>query len=178
MPLMSNISRQTAARMKQLERLLFLQGYRCFFCGETIQSGEASIEHLVATSNGGAKDDENCVVCCKAVNTALGHLSVKAKLLAVLNHRGAFTCPLPVESVASSTKETDDDRVAIVVADLHKRGSARPRRVTTLKNTINAAFQMSLSEVELEALLARLLANGYVIVEDTKVSYALPAPSA
>jgi hypothetical protein len=54
----------------------------------------------------------------------------------------------------------------------------RPRRVTTLKNTMNAAFQMSLSEVELEALLARLRANGYVVVEDTKVSYALPSPSA
>jgi len=98
--------------------------------------------------------------------------------MAVLNHRGGFACPMPVESVAASTEETDDDRVAIVVADLQKRGSARLRRVTTLKNTMNAAFQMSLSEVELEALLARLLANGYVIVEDTKVSYALPAPSA
>jgi len=43
---------------------------------------------------------------------------------------------------------------------------------------MNAAFQMSLSEVELEALLARLRANGYVVVEDTKVSYALPSPSA
>jgi len=175
---MSNIRRRPATGMKQLERLLFLQGSRCFFCGETIPTGEASIEHLVATSNGGAKDDENCVVCCKAVNTALGHLSVKAKLLAVLNHRGGFACPMPVESIASSTEKTNDDRVAIVVADLHKRGSARPRRVTTLKNTMNAAFQMSLSEVELEALLARLLANGYVVVEDTKVSYALPAPSA
>jgi len=110
--------------MKQLERLLFLQGSRCFFCGETIPTGEASIEHLVATSNGGAKDDENCVVCCKAVNTALGHLSVKAKLLAVLNHRGGFACPMPVESIASSTEKTNDDRVAIVVADLHKRGSS------------------------------------------------------
>ena len=115
---------------------------------------------------------------CKAVNTALGHLFVKAKLLAVLNHRGGFACPMPVESIASSTEKTNDDRVAIVVADLHKRGSARPRRVTTLKNTMNAAFQMSLSEVELEVLLARLLANGYVVVEDTKVSYALPSPSA
>ena len=54
MPLMSNVRRQTATGMKQLERLLFLQGSRCFFCGETIPIGEASIEHLVATSNGGA----------------------------------------------------------------------------------------------------------------------------
>jgi len=163
--------------MKQLERLLFLQGHRCFFCGRAIPDGEASIEHLVATSNGGPKDDENCVVCCKAVNTALGHLSVKAKLQAVLNHHGGFACPVSVESDATST-EPNFSRVAVVVADLHKRGSARPRRVTTLKNTMNAAFQMSLSEAELDLLLTQLQAKGYVVVEETKVSYALPAPDA
>jgi hypothetical protein len=134
--------------MKQLERLLFLQGHRCFFCAQAIPAGEASIEHLVATSNGGTKDDENCVVCCKAVNTALGHLSVKAKIQAVLNHRGSFSCPASFDYPGTATLESKDDRVAVVVADLHKRGSARPRRVTTLKNTMNAAFQMSLSEPE------------------------------
>ena len=161
--------------MKQLERLLFLQGNRCFFCGQRIPDGEASIEHLVASANGGAKDDENCVVCCKAVNMALGHLSVKAKLQAVLNHRGKFACPISFESLAASTEKSTVDRVAVVIADLHKRGSARPRRVTTLKNTMNAAFQMSLSEAELDALLGQLRAKGFIVTEDTKVSYALPA---
>ena len=164
--------------MKQLERLLFLQGHRCFFCGQTIPPGEASIEHLVATSNGGAKDDENCVVCCKSVNIALGHLSVKAKIQAVLNHRGGFACPMSTESHVPSTLEPRDDRVALVLADLQKRGSARPRRVTTLKNTMNSVFQMSLSDVELDVLLTQLQANGYVTIEDTKVSYALPAHGA
>jgi hypothetical protein len=160
--------------MKQLERLLFLQGHRCFFCGQAIPTGEASIEHLVASSNGGAKDDENCVVCCKSVNAALGHLSVKAKMQAVLNHRGGFSCPMSLGGLATAAVEPEDDRVAVVVADLHKRGSARPRRVTTLKNTMNAAFQMSLSEAELDFLLAQLQARRYVVIEDTKVSYALP----
>ena len=164
--------------MKQLERLLFLQGHRCFFCGHSIPAGEASVEHLVATSNGGAKEDENCVVCCKSINIALGHLSVKAKLQVVLNHRGSFACPMSIASPATSIVEPRDDRVGVVVADLQKRGSARPRRVVTLRNTINSAFQMSLSETELDVLLAHLQAKGYVTVEDTKVSYALPAHGA
>jgi hypothetical protein len=164
--------------MKQLERLLFLQGQRCFFCGQVIPDGEASIEHLVATANGGAKDDENCVVCCKSVNTALGHLSVKSKFQAVLNHRGKFTCPISVEHFDALAVAPEDGRFAIVVADLRKRGTARPRRVTTLKNTLNAAFQMSLSEADLDALLAQLVAKGYVVIEDTKVSYALPTHGA
>jgi len=164
--------------MKQLDRLLFLQGQRCFFCRQGIPAGEASIEHLVATANGGANIDENCVVCCKAVNIALGHLSVKAKLQAVLNHRGGFSCPMSLDATANPTVEPRMDRLAIVLADLHKRGSARPRRVATLKNTINAAFQMSLSTDELDAIVAQLKARRYVIIEDTKVSYALPAPPA
>jgi len=129
-------------------------------------------------ANGGAKVDENCVVCCKAVNIALGHLSVKAKMQAVLNHRGGFSCPMAREASAISMVEPEMVRLAVVLADLHKRGSARPRRVATLKNTINASFQMKLSAAELDAIVAQLQAKRYVIVEDTKVSYSLPVPGA
>ena len=164
--------------MKQLERLLFLQGQRCFFCGQAIPAGEASVEHLVAISNGGAKDDENCVVCCKSANTALDHLSVKAKLQAVLNHRGVFVCPMSLGDSGDAIAKPRDERLAVVVADLRKRGSARPSRVATLKNTMNSAFQMSLSDSELDVLLKQLTSTGYVIVDDTKVSYAMPAEGA
>ena len=167
--------------MKQLERLYFLQGQRCFFCGQPIPPGEASVEHLVASSNGGAKEDENCVVCCKTVNLALGHLSMKAKLQAVLNQRGGFQCPasfanLEVSPMQSLAPKPNGHSVGLVVADLLKRGSARPRCVSTLKNTMNAVFKMSLTDTELDLLLADLVAKRYVIVEDTKVSYALPTP--
>jgi hypothetical protein len=168
--------------MKQLERLLFLQGHRCFFCGEAIPEGEASIEHLVATSLGGAKSDENCIVCCKAVNAALGNTSVKAKLQAVLNQRGRFVCPASTDPQTAPSETGFSDslkaRVTLVVGDLRKRGTARPRRIATLKNTMNAAFQMKLSEEELDALLVELKSKGYVAVDDEKVSYALPAAGA
>ncbi len=164
--------------MKQLERLLFLQGHRCFFCAQAIPKGHASVEHLVATSNGGVNDDENCVVCCKALNAALGHLSVKAKLQVVLNQRGILSCPMPAEGFAVPSKEPGDDRVAVVVADLRKRGSARPRRITTLKNTLNAAFRMTLSDAEVDAVLSGLVAKGYLVIDDMKVTYALPAAGA
>lgn len=166
--------------MKQLERLLFLQGNRCFFCGDSIPDGEASVEHLVATSNGGAKEDENCVVCCKAVNAALGNLPIKAKLQAILNQRSRFICPKQSaqsedQSNGSAESGAQPERIALVVADLQKRGSSRPRRVATLKNTMNSVFQMSLSDAQLDALLSNLQSSGYVVVEDTNVSYALPA---
>jgi len=168
--------------MKQLERLLYLQGNRCFFCAQAIPTGEASVEHLVAAANGGAKDDENCVVCCKALNAALGHLSVKAKLQVVLNQRGSFLCPASGDdrgllSLSTNPPDQKSARIAQIVADLRKRGSARPRRVPTLKNTMNSLFQMSLSDAELDALFAELKARGHVTVQEGKVSYLL-VPSA
>ncbi len=165
--------------MKQLDRLLFLQGGRCFFCDEHIPEGEASVEHLVASANGGAKDDENCVVCCRSVNLALGSLSIKFKIQAILNHRGNFKCPAR-QSQPGDSKPSDDqpqsllDRINLVVTDLIKRGPARPRKIATLKNTINALFHMGLTELQVEEVLSALQSRGYVAVENTKVSYTLP----
>ena len=165
--------------MKQLERLLFLQGGRCFFCAEAIPAGEASIEHLVAAANGGLKDDQNCVACCKTVNAALGSLSIKAKLQAILNQRGRFACPASGAADGHGSCITPvhapPDRVAMVIADLVKRGPSRPRRVATLKNTMNSVFHMTLSESELDELATQLKSLGHIIIEDKKVSYALPA---
>ncbi|HVK56456.1 MAG TPA: hypothetical protein VM532_15695 [Burkholderiales bacterium] len=165
--------------MKQLERLLFLQGNRCFFCLREIQAGEASVEHLVAISNGGSKDDENCVVCCKAINVALGNLSIKAKFQAIVNHRGAVTCPMASLAEPLATSETqpqhqESDRIALVVAKLLKLGPNKPRRVSTLKNTMNSVFQKQLSKQELASLLTALESMGYVTAQETKITYALP----
>lgn len=165
--------------MKQLDRLLFLQGGRCFFCNEYIPEGQASVEHLVASANGGANDDGNCVVCCKSINLALGSLPIKSKIQAILSHRGTFRCPVrPSQQATAGSVNAEThlllDRMNSVVADLVKRGSARPRRVATLKNTINALFQMGLTEVQIDELLTALQSRGYVAIDDTKVSYALP----
>ena len=123
--------------MKQLERLLFLQGQRCFFCQQPIPNGEASVEHLLASANGGGNGDENCVACCKAVNSALGSLSIKEKLQVVLNQRGSFTCPRTQKAssaAGAAPSNFDEERITAVLDDLQRRGSARPRKVGTLQN--------------------------------------------
>ena len=168
--------------MKQLERLLFLQGNRCFFCAGEVPVGEASVEHLLATSNGGLKEDANCVVCCKAVNAALGNLSVKEKFQAVLNQRARFVCPRPSGSaVAEESRAVTHEEVAgkidLVVAYLQKHSQSRPGRVAALKNTMNSVFQKTLTEPELDILVSNLQSLGYIIVEGTKVTYALPIGS-
>ncbi len=78
---------------KSIDRLLFAQGGLCFFCQRTLSPAEASVEHLVATANGGRNDPDNTVACCKALNALLGHMSLKEKLRVVLNQKGEFRCP-------------------------------------------------------------------------------------
>jgi hypothetical protein len=166
--------------MKQLDRLLFFQGNRCFFCEQPIPEGEASVEHLVASSNGGCNDDDNCVACCKSINVAFGNRPYKEKLRALISHRGLFTCPTnssrKVETIPSLSTPVFDLKahLSAIVADLQKRGESRPKKLTTLHNTIASAFQKKLSEDQLSTLLTHLVAVGYIVVNESSVTYNLP----
>jgi hypothetical protein len=164
--------------VKPIDRLLFAQGGMCFFCQHPLSAAEASVEHLVATSNGGTNAADNCVACCKALNALMGNMSLKEKIQVILNQRGQFKCPNGAASarVANSVDpQAIHERVALVLADLRKRGAARPRTVKTLTNTVNALFQKQLTELELASLLDRLQVDGVVSVKGTKISYELPA---
>ena len=66
------------------------------------------------------------------------------------------------------------DRIALIVADLNKRGAARPRTLATLTSTVGALFLKQLSPDEISALLTALQERGYVSVAGNKVSYSLP----
>ena len=137
------------------------------------------MEHLVATSNGGSNDDENCVACCKMINQVFGNLSIKSKLRVVVDHRGAFACP-GKGSVASKVVHTPElhanpiEHLTAVVEDLRKRGTTRPRRTSTLKNALKSIPKIKLSKDDIELLVAALVSKGYITVQNTKVTYTLP----
>jgi hypothetical protein len=169
---------------KQLDRLTFAQGGLCFFCKQPLPKAEASVEHLVASANGGNNNDENCVVCCKAVNSLLGSMSLKEKLQVVLNQKGNFKCPNDISSNKAAEKskakpaatpalKADDARFDMVVANLKQRGHARPRKLKTLTSTVSALFPKGIAETELNALLHKLQATGKVTITDSNVTYAL-----
>lgn len=85
--------RHTRIMATHLDRLLFAQGNHCFFCNAKLDKLNASVEHLVASANGGKSDDGNCVACCKTLNQLLGAKSIKDKIQVILNQRGEFHCP-------------------------------------------------------------------------------------
>lgn len=175
-----------------LDRLLFAQGGQCFFCRKALPKAEASVEHLVASANGGLNDDGNCVACCKALNHLLGAKSIKEKMQIILNQRGNFQCPgnIPTQlpTVASPTPPaptsspkpiTGNGNIAaidLVLADLKKRGASRPRKVSTLSSTVKALLkqqQKPNTDAEVAKLIAELQRRGKVVVTDTNVTYKL-----
>lgn len=79
--------------MKLLDRLIFEQGGRCFFCHKQIPKSHASVEHLVSKSAGGTDEAGNVVVCCKTLNGLFGSKSIKDKIKICINQEGGFQCP-------------------------------------------------------------------------------------
>ena len=161
--------------MKQLQRLLILQGHKCFFCGHRIPDGQASVEHLHALSNDGKKSDDNSVVCCKDVNTALGNLSVKKKFEVVLSNKGASACFAPVfpaldvkpeEKIGTKAKKL----LPKVRKNLLGRGTARPKTVAKLKNSLTTTFKKASPKV-IDAVMELLKTKGYTEETDGKLSY-------
>lgn len=175
-----------------LDRLLFSQGGQCFFCRKPLPKAEASVEHIVASANGGTSDDGNCVACCKALNHLLGSKSIKEKLQIVLNQRGNFQCPGNVCAKPTSAPSTSAQNAApksaptvgngastpidLVLADLKKRGLSRPRKVLTLASTIKSLLkqhQKTSTDAEVDGLIAELQKRGHAMIADTKVTYKL-----
>src|SRR5882762_8497922 len=163
-----------------LERLLFLQGGLCFFCGQHLPKAEASVEHLQALASGGTNHDDNCVACCKAVNRALGSMPLKAKLQVVLNQRGAFRCPNQAKAVPSpktalprTAAVQKADALSLVIGNLKQRGASRPRTLRTLTSTIAALLAQHKSTETTASLIQRLKAAGKLSISEGKVTYAL-----
>lgn len=175
-----------------LDRLLFSQGGHCFFCRKPLPKAEASVEHIVASANGGTSDDGNCVACCKALNHLLGSKSIKEKLQIVLNQRGNFQCPGNICTQPTPAPSTNTQNAApkpaqtvgngasapieLVLADLKKRGASRPRKLSTLASTIKSLLkqlQKTNTDAEVAGLIAELQKRGKATITDTKVTYKL-----
>ncbi len=168
---------------KPLDRLMFVQGGLCFFCKKPLVKSEASVEHLLASSNGGSNNDENCVACCKAVNALLGSMSLKEKFQVTLNQKGQFVCPngsgltkttkLKSSPKAETIEKSIDEKFKQILSNLKQRGNSRPRTTKSLMSTINSLFSNELTEIELNKMVSRLLTTGQITITGNKVVYSL-----
>jgi hypothetical protein len=77
----------------------------------------------------------------------------------------------PVKAVS---RKLGSDRVSATVAYLTQMGTSKPRTLTTLARTINAFFQKTLSDAEVQGIIEELIKKNIVVVNESKVAYAMP----
>ena len=87
------LNQSKASGLTKLEKMLYLQGGNCFFCGHLLGLADASIEHLLPISQGGQRVESNEVVCHKTVNDAFGAMDLKRKMEFIVRSSGQFQCP-------------------------------------------------------------------------------------
>jgi len=77
-------------------------------------------------------------------------------------------------SVAAGTAlKTTPDRFMLIVAQLQRLGTSRPRTVKRLSNTIAAMFKNQCSSEEILGLIEELKQRKIVVIDKTKVAYPI-----
>ena len=79
---------------------------------------------------------------------------------------------IPYVRISNSTSQ--DEKIDAIVKSLAARGHARPRKVRTLANTINALFLKTLNDSEVIMLIEQLRKRKYISIENENVSYKPP----
>lgn len=64
-----------------------------------------------------------------------------------------------------------EEKIDAVIKNLAGRGQSRPRKISTLSNTINSLFTEKLSESEMTTFINTLKSKKYISVDKDKVSY-------
>lgn len=98
-------------------------------------------------------------------------LHLKSKKILACRSKAVTDIPI----VKASNSNTPLEKLDIIICDLKRRGTSKPRTVKTLTSTISSLFQKKLPDQELTSLLGELQKKGVVLVTDTKVSYVLTA---
>jgi hypothetical protein len=78
-----------------------------------------------------------------------------------------------IQILSGQRNETLPERVKSIAKSLRARGTSRPRKRRTLKNTISAFFMKTLSDHEIEEIISNLEKKGYIKFNEDVVSYNL-----
>ena len=73
--------------------------------------------------------------------------------------------------LSSANKKPADEQLSAIVENLSARGNSRPRKVKTLKNSINSLFGNKLDSARIDGLVKDLQARNYVVIKQENVTY-------
>jgi hypothetical protein len=136
-------------------------------------SGKNALDFHIAFYIGkiAAKEPE---VCFHVISNDSGfdpliqHLKSK-KILAC---RSNDIMEIPIIKTANS--QSPAKKLHLIIRDLQRRGTSKPRSAKTLAGTVSSLFQKQLPEQELKDLLDALQRKGWIKLNGTEISYALP----
>lgn len=121
--------------------------------------GELAARHPDVQSHVISKD--------KGFDPLLKHLKAKG----VHARRASDLAEIPALRIKEST--SDEEKIRAIVANLLARGHSRPRKVSTLQNTIDTLFTKKLGQQELARLVAALQERKFITIKESSVSYNL-----
>ena len=92
---------------------------------------------------------------------------LKGKKINATRQKDLFDIPW----LSSANKKPADEQLDAIVKNLSARGLSRPRKVTTLKNSINSLFGNKLEPEKIESLVDDLQARNYIVIKQESVTY-------
>jgi hypothetical protein len=124
-----------------------------YYIGELVKDDPQAYFHIISKDTG--------------FDPLIKHLKSKGVHIQREKHLGE----IPVLQVSSAT--SDSEKIDAIVKNLIGRGHSKPRKMSTLANTINNIFTESLEARDLDSLINKLIKSGYIVVRDGNVSYRL-----
>jgi len=124
-----------------------------FYCGKFFEKEPNSYFHIISKDTG--------------FDVLIKHLRSKK----VLIQRYDQINDIPILRIHNS--KSLNEKIEIIVNYLISRENAKPGKVATLSNTINALFTKTLDSEEVEKLIKELARRKLIVVEETKINYHL-----
>lgn len=92
---------------------------------------------------------------------------LKGKKINVARRKDLFEIPW----LSSANKKPADEQISAIVKYLSTQGNSRPRKVKTLKNSINSLFGNKLEPEKIDNLVKELQERKFVVVKHEGVTY-------
>ena len=92
---------------------------------------------------------------------------LKGKKVNAARQKDLFEIPW----LSSSNKKPMNEQITAIVENLAARGNSRPRKVKTLKNSINSLFGNKLEAEKIDNLVKDLQEQKYIVIKQESVTY-------
>lgn len=125
-----------------------------YYIGKISESDKDAYFHIISKDSG--------------FDPLIRHLKDKK----IFAHRANDLSEIPLLQISNSS--TLEERVTAIVKNLINKGTSRPRKTTTLGNTINSLFQKTLAEAEIMQIIQEMKKRKLISIENENISYKPP----